>query len=47
MKTFPNDDPRTQQEFDETLFEEARGLDTQTTPEEQEAKPNEKKPKAP
>ena len=47
LKTFPKDDPRSEKEFEEIPFEEAHGLDTQSTPEEQEAKSNAKNPKAP
>ena len=45
MKNFSNDDPNTEKEFGDTLFEEAHGLDAQIAQEEQEAKSDPKRPK--
>lgn len=47
MTTLPGDDPETEEEFKETVFEEAHGLDVQTLREAQEGKADAKRPKVP
>ena len=45
MINLPSDDPKTEEEFNEALFEEAHGFDVQTLRETQEVRADAKRPK--
>lgn len=45
MTKSPSDDPKTEEEFNEVLFEEAHGFDVQALPEAQEVRADAKRPK--